>query len=213
MKNKKMFGKIEYIFDILYLITIFTMGIYYLTGSSYEYAQLLGITALLLGFGDSFHLIPRILSIMKDDATRYYKALGIGKMITSISMTIVYVLLWQMILKYTTIPQIYTYIIYGLAGIRIIFCLLPNNHWIDNKSSDKWNIVRNIPFMIIGVMVIVGFYMIKDLGFSYMWILVIFSFLFYIPVVLYSKKIPKIGMLMLPKSCMYIWIIALKLFV
>ena len=37
-----------------------------------------------------------------------------------------------------------------------------------------------------------------------LWIEILMSFMFYIPVVFLAKKHPKIGMLMLPKSCAYV---------
>ena len=212
MKNKKMFGTMEYIFDISYLSIILGFAFYYLIIASTPTSLLFGITALVLGLGDSFHLIPRILSITKDNTTKYQVALGIGKMITSISMTIVYLLLWQIILNTNILvdTKIWSMIIYLLAFIRIIACILPHNKWTTNNSSDTWNIIRNIPFFMIGIIVTIGFFLIKDTStFSYMYLAITLSFAFYIPVVLYSKTNPKIGMLMLPKSCMYIWIIAM----
>jgi hypothetical protein len=50
------------------------------------------------------------------------------------------------------------------------------------------------------------------LGFPYA-IAIAVSFLFYVPVVLFARKNPKLGMLMLPKSCAYIvlavWLVVL----
>ena len=51
----------------------------------------------------------------------------------------------------------------------------------------------------------------NDKTFKRMWLAVTLSFLFYIPVVLFSQTMPMIGMLMLPKTCMYIWMIAMFL--
>jgi hypothetical protein len=41
----------------------------------------------------------------------------------------------------------------------------------------------------------------------FMWLAVLLSFAFYLPVVLWSRKVPKLGMLMLPKTCAYVWIV------
>ena len=38
-----------------------------------------------------------------------------------------------------------------------------------------------------------------------MWLAVTLSFGFYIPVVLFADTIPVIGMLMIPKTCAYVW--------
>ncbi|MBQ6413234.1 MAG: hypothetical protein IJI19_07140, partial [Ruminococcus sp.] len=39
------------------------------------------------------------------------------------------------------------------------------------------------------------------------WIYIVLSFLFYIPVTVGTGAVPMLGMLMLPKTCMYIWMI------
>lgn len=38
-----------------------------------------------------------------------------------------------------------------------------------------------------------------------MWLTIVLSFGFYIPVVLWADAIPLIGMLMIPKTCAYVW--------
>ena len=48
----------------------------------------------------------------------------------------------------------------------------------------------------------------KDDGvFRHMWLAVLLSFVFYIPVVLWAHVWPMAGMLMLPKTVMYIWML------
>ena len=38
-----------------------------------------------------------------------------------------------------------------------------------------------------------------------MWLTIVLSFAFYIPVVLWADVVPVIGMLMIPKTCAYVW--------
>ena len=38
-----------------------------------------------------------------------------------------------------------------------------------------------------------------------MWLTIVLSFGFYIPVVLWADVVPMIGMLMIPKTCAYVW--------
>lgn len=40
---------------------------------------------------------------------------------------------------------------------------------------------------------------------------VLLSFGFYLPVVLWSNRQPKVGMLMLPKTCCYLWLLVMCL--
>jgi len=48
-------------------------------------------------------------------------------------------------------------------------------------------------------------------GFSFGWLAVLLSFGFYLPVVLWSNRQPKVGMLMLPKTCCYLWLLVMCL--
>ena len=47
----------------------------------------------------------------------------------------------------------------------------------------------------------------NDKAFKFMWLTIVLSFGFYIPVVLFADMIPLIGMLMIPKTCAYVWTI------
>ena len=38
-----------------------------------------------------------------------------------------------------------------------------------------------------------------------MWLTIVLSFAFYIPVVLWADTVPAIGFLMMPKTCAYVW--------
>lgn len=204
----------ESIFDIGYLIFAISSGSL-LTGKGRHHVRLMGIAALVLGCGDAFHLIPRVLAYwLPGDFT---KALGIGKLVTSITMTVFYVLL-----EYVRIDRSGTKdkesesmvkIVWGLAAIRIILCLFPQNAWTDADAPVSWGIYRNLPFVLTGIMTVILW--IKDARndsiFRFMPLAVTLSFVFYIPVVVLARSIPMMGMLMLPKTVMYIWIICMFL--
>ena len=70
-------------------------------------------------------------------------------------------------------------------------------------------VTMNIPFALLGLLIIVLFYQSakkhNDLSFGWMWLTIVLSFGFYIPVVLWADTIPMIGMLMIPKTCAYVW--------
>ena len=48
----------------------------------------------MLGAGDSFHLVPRALVLCTTGLENYTVPLGLGKWITSVTMTVFYVLLY-----------------------------------------------------------------------------------------------------------------------
>ena len=85
----------ETIFDIIYLSTVITLGIQMITGSRGDKQfRLYGIMAVVLGCGDAFHLVPRAVALCTTGLASYTAVLGIGKLITSITMTIFYILLY-----------------------------------------------------------------------------------------------------------------------
>lgn len=213
---KRVFGKVEAIFDVLYLVIALIIGVFLILSSTGNTIRLLaGIMALTLSIGDAFHLVPRILSIITNKIELFRYSLGRGKQITSITMTVFYILLWNIGISIYTLNNIefITYIIYFLSFIRIILCLLSQNRWIDRYPPVIWGIWRNIPFFILGILVAVIFFMnrLNSPNFELAWLAILLSFAFYLPVVLWSNKNPKIGMLMLPKTLMYLWILIMCL--
>lgn len=202
----------ETLFDTVYLISVITIGIVMIRRCKEERQfRLFGCMAVVLGAGDAFHLIPRALALCTTGLEHYTAALGIGKLITSVTMTIFYVLLyyvWR--LRYQVQGRKgLTAAVYGLAGLRILLCLLPQNQWLSAEAPLSWGIYRNIPFALLGLLVILLFYRSakeqKDRAFRWMWLTIVLSFGFYIPVVLWADAVPMIGMLMIPKTCAYVW--------
>ena len=203
---------VETLFDLIYLISVITIGITMIRKSNgnQEY-RLFGIMAVVLGVGDSFHLVPRAIALCTTGLDNFTVALGTGKFITSITMTIFYIILyyvWRIRYQVKGQNQI-TVSIYLLSALRIILCLFPQNKWLSATASLSWGIYRNIPFALLGLLIIILFYKSarknKDLEFKYMWLTIVLSFGFYIPVVLFADRIPMIGMLMIPKTCAYVW--------
>ena len=141
----------ETLFDIFYLLTVLSVGIRMIRNSkSSAQFQLFGWMAVVLGAGDSFHLVPRALALCTTGLDSYAFQLGLGKWITSVTMTVFYVLLY--------------YVLFYRSA----------------KES-------------------------HDTAFRWMWLTIVLSFGFYIPVVLWGDVIPVIGLLMIPKTCAYVW--------
>ena len=193
-------------FDILYLVFTICAGIYILTKQKNKTEKYMGLATLILGLGDSFHLIPRVINYFSDKDMTIY--LGVGKLVTSLTMTIFYLLLYYVYLEHykENEDKKLTTSLYVLCLLRFILCLLPQNHWLTNEGSISFGLIRNIPFIIIGVIIIALFYKVrnKDKILKNTWLLVLLSFLFYIPVAVFASIVPMLGMLMLPKTVCYI---------
>ena len=86
---------VETLFDAVYLISVITIGVLMICGSKGNAQfKLFGLMAVVLGAGDSFHLVPRALALCTTGLENYTVPLGLGKWITSVTMTVFYVLLY-----------------------------------------------------------------------------------------------------------------------
>ena len=170
----------EAIFDVCYLMFDLIAGILFFAFSKGNVLFILyGILTLTLCGGDAFHLIPRVIRAIKGSNDKIKKQLGIGLQISSITMTVFYIILlyiWKYTFYEMEAPIMLEIIIWVSAIIRIVICFLPQNNWCTR-----------------------------------MVVAIIISFGCYLPVTLLSKKMPKIGMLMIPKTCAYIWVIVMGL--
>ena len=206
----------ETLFDIVYLTTVITLGFLMIKGNKGNKQFLLfGIMAVVLGCGDAFHLIPRSYALCTTGLENHAAALGIGKWVTSVTMTVFYVILYHVWrLRYKIEGQKgLTAAVYALAAIRIVLCMMPQNLWTSAQAPLSWGIYRNIPFALLGLLIIILFYRTasqkKDTLFKWMWLTITLSFAFYIPVVLWSGTYPLVGILMIPKTCAYVWTVAI----
>ncbi len=202
----------ETVFDIVYLAMVITIGIMMIKkGGKGKQYLLFGIMAVTLGAGDAFHLVPRAYALCTTGLDSFTALLGIGKLITSITMTFFYVLLYHVYRQRYGIQgkNDLTAAVYGLAAVRILLCALPQNAWTSANVPLSFSIYRNIPFALLGIIVIVLFFSSarerNDRAFRYMWLTIVLSFAFYIPVVLFADSIPWIGVMMIPKTCAYVW--------
>ena len=203
---------VETVFDAVYLVSVITIGILMIRGSKGNpQFRLFGLMAVVLGAGDSFHLIPRALALCTTGLENYTVPLGLGKWITSVTMTIFYVLLyyvWRARYKVSGKGGV-TAAVWVLSLSRILLCLMPQNAWTSAAAPLSWGIYRNIPFALLGLLIVVLFYRSakeqNDRPFRFLWLTVVLSFACYIPVVLFADSVPAVGILMIPKTCAYVW--------
>lgn len=204
----------ETIFDVVYLCTVITLGIRMVMGAGEKkQVKLFGFMAVILGCGDAFHLVPRAYALCTDGLANHAASLGFGKFVTSVTMTVFYVILyhiWRQRYEVSDRKELTT-AVYGLAIVRIALCFMPGNQWLSADAPLSWGIYRNIPFAFLGLLMIVLFYQkakeTNDMSFRYMWLAITLSFGFYIPVVLWADAYPLVGTLMIPKTCAYVWMV------
>ena len=113
----------ETLFIIVYLLIDAYCGTAVLRFARNKAENLMGYAILILGIGDAFHLIPRIIDHFSETDVSFY--LGSGKLITSVTMTIFYVILYiilRILTKAEKNKKLDTAVI-SLCALRIAVCL------------------------------------------------------------------------------------------
>lgn len=205
----------ETIFESGYLLFALICGLYLIIkNDGKKYNILFGSAILLLGFGDGFHLVPRMYALNTIGLENNQYWLGIGKLITSITMTIFYLIMYiTLCIKYNNKPAMWLNIVFGLLFItRIVLVAMPQNNWT-GTSPYSWIIIRNVPFVLMGAIFIYLSYIYckNDKYLKWMWLLVILSFVFYLITSFGASFVSILGLMMLPKTICYIIIFILVL--
>jgi hypothetical protein len=95
------------------------------------------------------------------------------------------------------------------AGVvRMIVMLFPQNEWWQLVAPYTWSLLRNGFLVIQGLGVL--YLILRDAAqtgdrpFTWIGIMIVISFAFYAPVILWAQWVPILGMLMIPKTCAYL---------
>ncbi|MFR9296667.1 MAG: DUF2871 family protein [Aedoeadaptatus pacaensis] len=193
----------ELFFDSMYLIFVLFLGIRIFLLRKPN-SGLIGAMTLLLGLGDSFHLIPRIVAQATVDGFEVNVAgLFLGTRISAMTMSLFYLLFYYYIrreMKKTN--RSLGVLMPILFLIRIVTVILSFNR------ATSMDLISNGPFVLMGIIDIALLFRERaNTNFGKLYIFVFFSFLFYVPVVLLKNIYPTIGMLMMPKTVMYVLIV------
>lgn len=193
----------ELFFDSMYLIFVIFIGIRLLLLRK-ENTGLVGAMAMLLGLGDAFHLIPRIVANVQVNGFEVNASgLFIGTRVSAMTMSLFYLLFYYYIRREMKASnRTLDLAMPALFLIRIVTVILSIN------QSQTMDLISNIPFVIMGLVdIALLFNQRENTNFGKLYLYVFFSFLFYVPVVLFKETVPTIGMLMMPKTVMYVLIV------
>ncbi|MBR1693067.1 MAG: hypothetical protein IJ711_09920 [Lachnospiraceae bacterium] len=217
-KKPKMPELFEAFFCIAYLLfDLVAAVVFFSHRSDHKVFLLYGILTAVLGIGDAFHLVPRIGKAFFGERAHTQWWLGLGLCVSSITMTFFYVLLfciWRLLFEAVAVPAFLSVLLLVTAAVRVILCLFPQNHWFEKEGNPLWSKLRNAPFVVTGLCMMTFFCLSGNTGGYGLWkmaIAIFISFACYIPVTLYAKQKPMIGMLMIPKTVAYIWMICMGL--
>ena len=149
----------EAVFDAAYLIfDLIAAMLFFIFSQGKTLFILYGILTLTLCGGDAFHLVPRIIRAVRGTSDKIKRQLGIGLQVSSITMTVFYIILmyiWKFTFPELKIPVILEAVIWISAVVRIVICMFPQNNWCTEEGNIKLSILRNAVFAITGIGVII----------------------------------------------------------
>lgn len=206
----------EAVFDSAYLAFDFVATVcFFALAKGRSVFVLYGFLALILGGGDAFHLVPRVQRALFGADTGTERRLGLGLLVSSVTMTVFYLVLaaiWRLRFPAVVVPRALPWLLWGSALARIAVCLLPQNDWFHEGGNARLSWLRNGLFAVTGGAVIALFARSGAAGgLGGMVPAIALSFGCYLPVTLLSHRYPKVGALMIPKTCAYIWMLAMGL--
>ncbi|MHA1110173.1 MAG: hypothetical protein ACTSRE_03685 [Promethearchaeota archaeon] len=205
----------EISFNILYIVTIYILVILMFVRrknvefSNQKQANRMLLAFFLLALGDTGHVGFRVIAYALGGLESNALLVGLGALSTAITVGIFYMLILDLWRVQFDKPFSALYIILLISGIvRLGLFFFPQNAWGSTVPPADWGLYRNIPLMIqgIGAAILLLIDSIKMKNKTYrnvaLWIFV--SYAFYLPVILFVRFVPMIGMLMIPKTIAYV---------
>lgn len=213
--SQNMIDIMETVFNACYLIILCTLVVKMIRGSksqnieSSKFIKTLIWSFVFLALGDTGHVGFRVFAFFNGGFAANAALLGYGKLATSITLTLFYALLvvvWK--IRFNKEYNSFTFILFACALIRLVLLFFPGNQWTSATAPFDWTIYRNIPFIILGLgadmLILNSASKAKDHTFKWIGIMILISYAFYTPVILFAHKVPAIGALMIPKTVAYL---------
>lgn len=213
---------VEVIFNVGYLIVVWGLVMAMIrrqpniTEDKKSVTELFIWAFALLALGDTGHVGFRVLaySMTGLESTvslfgRQVGLVGLGALSTAITVTFFYVLMLVIWHRRFQLPYgWFGGLLFLSAAVRLLLFLLPQNQWNNPVPPQPWSLVRNLPLVILGLgvayLMLRDSSTVRDTTFKWIGIMILVSYAFYAPVILFVQQVPVIGMLMIPKTLAYV---------
>jgi hypothetical protein len=206
---------IEIVFDLLYLITIWTLVVlmFHRRSNLLPADRKVGILFIwaffLLALGDTGHVGFRVVAYALGGLESNPLLVGAGALATATTVTFFYMLvaeIWR--LRFAKPRGFIWWSLIAVGVIRLAIMIPGANEWGSVDAPYNWSLARNIPLMIQGIgaalLLLIFGVQSKDKFPIKISAMIFVSYLCYIPVILFVQKVPIIGMLMIPKTIAYV---------
>jgi hypothetical protein len=207
---------IEISFNVLYLIVIWALVVMMMVSrrtavdpKDRPVARRMLWMFALLALGDSGHVGFRVLGYALGGLDANPALVGFGALSTAYTVTLFYMLLvevWR--LRFNKPLGWFGYFLLAVGVVRLAVMAFPQNQWGQIIPPYAWSLFRNVFLVVQGLGVM--FLLLRDAAatadrtFTWVGLMIAFSFAFYAPVILWSGAVPLLGMLMIPKTCAYV---------
>jgi hypothetical protein len=213
---------VEIGFNVLYLLAVWwlviamTRRLDEVEASKLRVARYFVIAFALLALGDSGHVGFRVwayaLGSLQATVTIFGSELGLvglGALSTAITVTLFYVVMLLIWSAHFQKPLgLFGWALILSALIRFVIMAFPQNQWNLTVPPQPWSIWRNLPLVVIGLgvafLILRDAFARQDRPFKWIGFMILTSYAFYAPVILFVQQIPAIGMLMIPKTLAYV---------
>lgn len=213
---------VEVLFNIAYLIAVWGLVILMIVRrasiakDSQPLAKLFIWAFGLLALGDTGHVGFRVWAYSRGSleetiqiAGSEFGLVGLGALATAITVTLFYLLMvfiWQE--RFNKDIGRIGYLLISMAFIRFAVMAFPANEWNNVVPPQPWGLYRNLPLMVLGlgvaVLILRDSVAVQDRTFAWVGVMILASYAFYIPVILWVQQVPMLGMLMIPKTLAYV---------
>jgi hypothetical protein len=206
---------LEVIFNISYLVVVWTIVILMIVRRNRVVPENRALATrfiwafALLALGDTGHVGFRVIAYLLGGLEVNPALVGAGAFSTAVTVTFFYMLMvdiWR--LRFRKSLGLFGWFLLGAGVIRLIILSFPQNAWGQVVAPYNWSLLRNSLLVIQGVGV--TFLILRDAirshdrAFTWIGAMIVLSFTFYTPVILWVQWVPLLGMLMIPKTCAYL---------
>ncbi len=212
----------EVSFNILYLVVVWGLVIVMwrrrekVAEGKRPLANLFISAFFLLALGDTGHVGFRVwayaLGGLENTISLFGREVGLvglGALATSVTVTLFYaivLLIWQR--RFQKPLGWFGYLLLAAAAVRLIIHFFPQNEWNNVVPPQPWSTYRNLPLMLQGLgvayLILRDAIAVKDRTFTWVGVMILTSYAFYMPVIFLVQRFPLVGMLMIPKTLAYV---------
>jgi hypothetical protein len=170
----------------------------------------------LLALGDTGHVGFRVWAYALGDLGttlqlfgREIGLVGLGALATATTVTFFYVLMvviWRRRFHQSYGPL--AWLLFAASVVRLALMVPAANEWNSAVPPQPWSLIRNAPLVVLGMgaayLILRDARRAGDRAFLWLGGMILVSYAFYAPVIVWVQQAPMVGMLMIPKTVAYL---------